>query len=222
MARVVGVHGIGQEFLGPHTLLARGWSAPLNDGLALAGASPLHDGELTCAFYGNLFRPPGSKSVQVPPYEAVDVEEGLERELLLAWWQYAADTDPEVPATTGTEKGGRTPRIVQQALDGLCRSRYFGKYTPRLLISGLKQVASYLKVSSRQGLRSWSRQLRATVLWLTPSSTASSRVDQCVTPSRSGGGLSVAARISAWRSLRTVWGRPGRGLSAKPSSPVWA
>jgi hypothetical protein len=143
MVRVVAVHGIGQEFLGPHTLLARAWSDPLNDGLEHAGASPLRDGELACAFYGDLYRPSGYKSDQIPPYEAVDVEDGLERELLLAWWQHAAGTDPDVPAPTGTEKGGRTPRIVQEALDGLCRSRYFGKYTPKLLIFGLKQVARY-------------------------------------------------------------------------------
>jgi hypothetical protein len=143
MARVVAVHGIGQELLGPHTLLTHTWFDPLNDGLWHAGASPLRDGELVCAFYGNLYRPSGYKSEQVPPYEAVDVEEGLEQELLLAWWRHAAETDPDVPAPTGAEKGGRTPMVVQEALEGLCRSRFFGKYTPKLLIFGLKQVAQY-------------------------------------------------------------------------------
>jgi len=77
-----------------------------------------------------------------------------------------------------------------------------------------------LKVSVGQGLRSWSRQTRATVWWLQPSSVASSRVDQCVTPRCSGGGVRVAARISARRSARTVWGRPGRGWSPRPSRPA--
>jgi hypothetical protein len=71
MARVVAVHGIGQELLGPHTLLTRAWFDPLNDGLEHAGASPLPEGQLVCAFYGDLYRPSGYKSGQVPPYEAV-------------------------------------------------------------------------------------------------------------------------------------------------------
>jgi hypothetical protein len=71
-----------------------------------------------------------------------------------------------------------------------------------------------LNVSVCQGLRSCSAHTRATVLWLTPSSAASSREDQWVTPGGWGGGLRVVARISARRSRRTVWGRPARGRSA--------
>jgi Putative transposase of IS4/5 family (DUF4096) len=67
------------------------------------------------------------------------------------------------------------------------------------------------------GRMSCSAQTRATVLWLMPSSLASSREDQWVTPSASGGGVRVVARISARRSRRTVWGRPRRGRSAKPA-----
>jgi hypothetical protein len=63
-------------------------------------------------------------------------------------------------------------------------------------------------------LRSCSAQTRATVLWLTPSSPANSRLDQWVTPRCSGGGVKVVARISARRQRRTVWGRPRRGRSA--------
>jgi hypothetical protein len=48
-----------------------------------------------------------------------------------------------------------------------------------------------LKVSARQGCTPYSRQMRAIVSRLTPSSRASSRVDQCVTPSLTGGGLRV-------------------------------
>src|SRR6266542_6165273 len=66
-----------------------------------------------------------------------------------------------------------------------------------------------------------SRHTRATVLWLTPSWSASSRDDQYVTPRCSGGGDRVAARISARRSRRTVWGRPERGWSPSPSRPCW-
>jgi len=44
----------------------------------------------------------------------------------------------------------------------------------------------------------------------------SSRLDQCVTPSRLGGGVSVATTI---RSRSIVRGRPDRGASSRPASP---
>jgi hypothetical protein len=98
------------------------------------------------------------------------------------------------------------------ARSGGCRYR---PTTSRTLASSCGSVEN-LKVSSRHGLRSYSAHTRATVLWLTPSWSASSRDDQCVTPRCSGGGVSVAARISARRSARTVWGRPRAGLVEQP------
>jgi hypothetical protein len=67
-----------------------------------------------------------------------------------------------------------------------------------------------LKVSARHGLIPYSRQTRAMVSRLTPSSPASSRVDQWVIPSRGGGGLSVTLRISARWVRRTVCGMISR------------
>ena len=55
--------------------------------------------------------------------------------------------------------------------------------------------------------------------WFTFNSAASSRDDQCVTPSRAGGGVNVAVTI---RRGSTVRGRPGRSSSASPSSPASA
>jgi hypothetical protein len=54
-----------------------------------------------------------------------------------------------------------------------------------------------LNVSVCQGLRSWSAHTRATVLWLMPSSAASSRLDQWVTPSASYKAALVAEGIPA-------------------------
>jgi len=48
------------------------------------------------------------------------------------------------------------------------------------------------------------------------SCSASSRVDQCVTASRSGGGSSIAAMMSA---SSIVLGRPDRGASSSPPNP---
>ena len=50
-----------------------------------------------------------------------------------------------------------------------------------------------------------------------PSCRASSRVDQCVTPSFFGGGVSVAVTIAAWSIAR---GRPDRGSSSSPAIPA--
>jgi hypothetical protein len=96
---------------------------------------------------------------------------------------------------------------------------------PRQIPGSLQpaQHGSPAGVSVCHGLTSCSAHTRATVLWLTPSSAAGSREDQCATPRRSGGGASVVARISARRVRRTVWERPRRGRSASsevsPSSP---
>ena len=45
---------------------------------------------------------------------------------------------------------------------------------------------------------------------------ASSRLVQCVTPSRAGGGVNVAVITRRWSSCRAG---PGRGSSANPASP---
>jgi len=77
-----------------------------------------------------------------------------------------------------------------------------------------------LNVSDRHGLRPHSAQIRATVMCDTPPTwSASSRDDQCVTPSFSGGGSSVAARICSRLSCPIVGGAPDRGASSNASIP---
>jgi hypothetical protein len=86
-----------------------------------------------------------------------------------------------------------------------------------------------LNPSVRCGWRQNRRHRREMLSWLTVtfrfrrSQSASRRDDQWVTPmacSGSGGGVTVAARISltAW-SVSTVLGQPGRGASSSPASP---
>jgi hypothetical protein len=50
-----------------------------------------------------------------------------------------------------------------------------------------------------------------------PSRAASSREDQCVTPSFFGGGFNVSVTILAWSIDR---GRPDRSASARPAIPL--
>jgi hypothetical protein len=139
MARIVGVHGIGQQLKGAHTLQAT-WLPALQDGLSLVGAKAVSANELVCAFYGDVFRPTGRKGLQEPPYAPADLEEGFERELLQAWWEAAAACDPQVP--TGDTKL-RTPAAVQRALRALSGSRFFVGLTERALIGFIKQVHRY-------------------------------------------------------------------------------
>ena len=73
-----------------------------------------------------------------------------------------------------------------------------------------------LNVSRRHGCNPHLRQILATHTFEIPSCSANSRLDQCVTPSRSGGGSSVASTTA---TSSTVFGRPGFGRSSRPASP---
>ncbi|KUN81125.1 hypothetical protein AQJ66_24490 [Streptomyces bungoensis] len=144
MAQVVAVHGVGKQLLGEDSLL-RQWRPALADGLRRAGAghaaAELH---VEMAFYGDCFRPAGGfLAPGDPPYTADDVEEGFERDLLLAWWRAAAETDPGV-VSPGAETLAATPQSVQAALRALSGSRFFAGVALRALISDLKQVRLYL------------------------------------------------------------------------------
>jgi hypothetical protein len=142
MAQVVGVHGIGQQHQGEHQI-HQVWYPALLDGLARAGA-PTDDVTLACAFYGDLFRSPGQPMALGDPwYTADDVQDGMEAELLAAWWAGAAEMDPGV-VPPAAEVLARTPRGVQQALRALSGSRFFGGLAERALVFDLKQVRRYL------------------------------------------------------------------------------
>ncbi|MFC8664055.1 hypothetical protein, partial [Streptomyces sp. NPDC057199] len=145
MARVVAVHGIGKQTLGEESL-RRLWLPALNDGLTRAEApSSLTEPDVAVAFYGDLFRPAGEfLAVGDPPYTAADVEEGLEQELLLAWWQSAADSDPAVVPPDAEDTLVSTPRSVQAALRALSGSRFFAGVALRAMVFDLKQVSRYL------------------------------------------------------------------------------
>ena len=57
MVRIVCVHGVGQQREAAETLHAA-WAPALCGGVGLAGGQ-LAEAEVRCAFYGDLFRPPG-------------------------------------------------------------------------------------------------------------------------------------------------------------------
>ncbi|MEV0175932.1 hypothetical protein AB0I00_33090 [Streptomyces sp. NPDC050803] len=144
MARVVCIHGIGRQYAGERQLHTA-WHPALTDGLLRAGASlQLPAQDMSCVFYGDLFRPPGrTLAVQDPPLDASDVDEGFETDLLLSLWTEAARTDEAVlPPDARTL--ARTPQTVQRALNALSRSRFFAGVALRGLVLDLKQVRAYL------------------------------------------------------------------------------
>ncbi|TQJ87029.1 hypothetical protein FBY22_5862 [Streptomyces sp. SLBN-31] len=144
MARVVCIHGIGQQYAG-ESQLHSAWHPALADGLLRAGATTaLAPDDVRCVFYGDLFRPPGrTLAVQDPPLDASDVDEGFETDLLLALWAEAARTDEAVlPPDARTLV--RTAHTVQRALNALSRSRFFAGVALRGLVLDLKHVRAYL------------------------------------------------------------------------------
>ena len=142
MAKIVGVHGVGHQFKGENTLWAE-WLPALKDGLARAGHRLASDEDFMCAFYGNLFRPEG-KAVMDPPYDAEDVGDEWERDLLELWWREAARVDPTVRGPEADTKVS-VPSVVQRALDALSQSTFFAGLAERALIFDLKQVRRYLR-----------------------------------------------------------------------------
>ncbi|PSL57126.1 hypothetical protein B0I31_102103 [Saccharothrix carnea] len=143
MARVVCVHGIGQQVRGEYSLL-NDWYPSLRDGLIRAEAEPVEEAEVAIGFYGDLYRQPGAMlAVDDPHYSAADVQPGLEQQLLAAWWAHAAAADERVAPPQGDTLVG-IPRAAQTALLQLCKSRFFAGVALRTMVFDLKQVARYL------------------------------------------------------------------------------
>lgn len=150
MSLVVCVHGIGQQFSGEGEQHQR-WYVSLNDGLRRAEHPVLGSGDVSCVFYGDLFRPPGRRlSGALPPYDASDVEEGFESELLLSWWAETARVEDTV-VSPQERTLGRTPQLVQRALNALSRSQFFADVALRAMIADAKQVRAYFTDASIRG-----------------------------------------------------------------------
>ncbi|MFD9353130.1 hypothetical protein [Streptomyces sp. NPDC060031] len=141
MTRIVFVHGIAQETGGPQTLLAD-WYPALLDGLTLGAGTGIPREEVSMAFYGDLFRHAGHRGPGTPELDAGDVEDCIERELLLQWWESAAELESRV---SGPEDRSRlrTPHVVQRALDALSHSTFFAGLSERLMIGAARQVRRY-------------------------------------------------------------------------------
>jgi hypothetical protein len=148
MPRVLGVHGIAQQYRsGPE--LTRGWLDALRGGLEVAGFRATADGlaetDVRVAFFGDLFRPQGAMAGGEPPYTPADVKSGPERDLLENWYAAAVQQDPSLGPPEGALGGGRV--AAQAMLHRLLRSRTFAGVAQRGFIGNLKQVTAFLATS---------------------------------------------------------------------------
>ena len=126
MSKILAVHGIGHQFSGDAIVHHEWWPA-LIGGLHLVGRDLKDEEELACAFYGHLFRKPGSLATS-DSYRAQDVGPA-EAELLNLLWQAAAEAEPQnVPSPSSYAVGetlARTPQTIQRALSAVSRSSFW-------------------------------------------------------------------------------------------------
>ena len=145
MAAIVGIHGIAQQFRGGYQL-GSVWYDAVRDGLVAAGhrsvAEALAPADVQVAFFGDLFRPPGSMAVQEPPFSAADIQPGSERDLLTVFYEAAVAQDPSLGVPEGAMPAGRA--AVQVMLERLARSATFARIAQRAFIGNLKQVTAFL------------------------------------------------------------------------------
>ena len=145
MAKIVGIHGIAQQFVGAYQL-GTAWYDAIRDGLERAGhrseAEALVPGDVRVAFFGDLFRPPGAMAGGEPPYTPADVRPGPERDLLERWFEAAVEQDSSLGPPEGALGAGRV--AVQAMLYRLLKSRTFAGVAQRGLIGNLKQVTAFL------------------------------------------------------------------------------
>lgn len=145
MARVLCVHGIGQQLAGEDSL-ARDWALALRDGMRRSGCPETllpQAGEIRCVFYGDLFRPAGRRlGVGDPWLTAADATE-FDQELLAEWWRAAAESDPRV-VDPGARTLARVPSGVQAALRALSGSVFFAGLADRAMLFDLQQVRQYM------------------------------------------------------------------------------
>jgi hypothetical protein len=145
MAEIVGIHGIAQQFGGGYQL-GEVWFNAMRDGLVVAGhpdaAAALTADKVQVAFFGDLFRAPGTMAAGEPPYSAADVKPGPERDLLTTFFDAAAAQDTALGVPEGAMGPGRV--AVQVMLARLARSATFARVAQRAFIGNLKQVTAFL------------------------------------------------------------------------------
>lgn len=139
MSRVVCIHGIAQELKSSESLLAE-WAPSLCGGVSNARGR-LDPAEVDMAFYGLLFRLPGSKgATEIPNYKPGDLDDPVEVALVKDIYD---SLDESVPGGDGA-KSGAVQRSVAHMLQVVADTPFFGSATQRAVIWFLKQVRRYV------------------------------------------------------------------------------
>jgi hypothetical protein len=150
MARIVAVHGIGQQYKG-EDIIHREWWPALRSGLRLAGLNLEDERALACPFYGHLFRPEGSLAIGSTGEDPASLTPEEQR-LLELWWEEAAVLEPakvKSPEYYDPARSlARTPMLVQRALSALTQCSFFAGLYRTAIMGNLRQVTLYL--SDRQ------------------------------------------------------------------------
>ncbi|MEH2535131.1 hypothetical protein V1277_005572 [Bradyrhizobium sp. AZCC 1588] len=139
MSQVVCIHGIAQQLKSRESLLAE-WAPSLCGGVSNAGGN-LDPADVDMAFYGILFRVPGSKdAAQIPAYKPGDLDDPLE--IALAEEMYAVIRSQSEPGSDEPTKAGE--RTVAHLLQAIAKTPFFGNVSQRVVIWFLKQVRRYV------------------------------------------------------------------------------
>lgn len=144
MGKILGIHGIAQQYKGGPQL-SNLWVLAIRGGLEAAGhretADRLGADEMRVAYFGDLFRPKGSMAGSEAPYIATDLRPGPERDLLETWYLQTVEHAPELGTPEGSMGVGE---VVQVMLDRLLQSKTFAGVAKRAMIGNLKQVTAFL------------------------------------------------------------------------------
>lgn len=158
LMKVVGVHGIAQEQLGPHQLTSK-WADALADGLELATkpAPPPSPPEFKMAYYGDLFLSKADQGVHVTKGQAGRSWENFD-ELSVDEVAFLNEVGAEIPVDEAAPGKGfvAVPDVLLPMTRRLCRR--FDGWLVLALVSELIQVRRYLAAGEL------AEQIRATVL----------------------------------------------------------
>jgi hypothetical protein len=138
---IVAIHGINMH-RALRTATQRDWHTAIVEGLANVRSPHAKTLSVECAFYGHEYN--DGKAGRESEYAAIDIEPGLETELVLGIGAALGDVDDD-------KTKFYLPGMVQKALARIQRSKLFDG-RDALLISFVKQVNRYLSDAGFRGL----------------------------------------------------------------------
>ena len=142
MAKIVGVHGVGHQFMGENTLRAE-WLPALKDGLARSGLQLASDMDSPAR---------SMETCSVRRARARQTRRMMRRTWMTTGSGSSLSSGGEKPRVSDLRCADRmharrwsVPSVVQRALDALSQSPFFAGLGERALIYDLKQVRRYLR-----------------------------------------------------------------------------